>query len=180
MDSSVHQPGQPAVNRTTTVALTSYELESDSDKFNTTQCPVPCEPSGLSPIEIADLSVLFQDIRISMRYLQSILPRHARPIAEHIQVQIDRGMALATLAGVSDFELYREERVYRAQLARRYPTLSRRELQICSLIHLGLTTKEIAERIHTSTRNVEHHRYRIRRKLQLPSEGNLATLLAAV
>lgn len=43
--------------------------------------------------------------------------------------------------------------------------LSRREIEICDLVHRGLTSKEIAEILFTSVKTIEHHRNRIRKKL---------------
>jgi DNA-binding CsgD family transcriptional regulator len=176
MDNTVRQPRHSEMNAATTRPLANHGLESTLGDGTAKEYVV--DLSG--PVEITDLSLLFQEIRNSVQHLRSILPRYALPIADHIQGQLEHGIELTTLSGVDVLELYREERIYSAQLARCYPTLTRRELQICSLIHLGFSTKEIAERIHTSIRNVEHHRYRIRKKLHLPSSVNLGTLLTAL
>jgi len=46
-------------------------------------------------------------------------------------------------------------------------TLTRSEIQICSLIAKGLATKEVAERVNISFETVQTHRRNIRRKLGL-------------
>lgn len=43
--------------------------------------------------------------------------------------------------------------------------LSAREIEICRMIANGLTTKDIADLLCTSTRTIEHHRNHIRKKL---------------
>ena len=52
--------------------------------------------------------------------------------------------------------------------------LSDRELQIFELIGQGLGTRNIAESLHLSTKTIESHRERIKKKLKL---GNASELL---
>ncbi len=65
-------------------------------------------------------------------------------------------------------------------LAQRCPELSSSELQICSLILGGMTSKEVATYLSLSPRTVESHRGRIRRKMGLETGEDLMTHLAAV
>ena len=53
-------------------------------------------------------------------------------------------------------------------------TLSDRELEIFELIGQGLTTKEIAARLHLGAKTVETHRHRIKQKLKLRNAAALA------
>ena len=53
-------------------------------------------------------------------------------------------------------------------LAKMYPDLSPTELKICALTKVHLSTKEIAAILQTSIRTVEAHRYRLRKKLDIP------------
>lgn len=50
-------------------------------------------------------------------------------------------------------------------LLEKFPTLSPAETKICTLLRVGLTSKEIAHMLTVSERSVENHRYRIRKKL---------------
>jgi DNA-binding NarL/FixJ family response regulator len=52
-------------------------------------------------------------------------------------------------------------------------TLTDRELQILHLIGSGLPTREIAERLHISTKTVDSHREHIKEKLRLESATEL-------
>lgn len=47
----------------------------------------------------------------------------------------------------------------------RFPDLTPMELKVCSLLKVGLTSKEIAHILVLSERSIENHRYRIRKKL---------------
>ncbi len=53
-------------------------------------------------------------------------------------------------------------------LAKMYPDLSPTELKICALTKVHFSTKEIAAILQTSIRTVEAHRYRLRKKLDIP------------
>jgi DNA-binding NarL/FixJ family response regulator len=52
--------------------------------------------------------------------------------------------------------------------------LSDRELQVFELIGQGMTTREIAERLHVSVHTVETHRQRIKTKLNLDTSAILS------
>jgi len=66
------------------------------------------------------------------------------------------------------------------RLANDYPKLSPTELKVCALLKVNLSNKEIANLLSVSLRNVESHRYSIRKKMELPSETNLAAYLAGM
>ena len=51
--------------------------------------------------------------------------------------------------------------------------LSRREVEIVQLLCEGLSSKEIARRLHLSAKTVENHRYNIYRKCQVDSVATL-------
>ncbi len=64
-------------------------------------------------------------------------------------------------------------------LLEKYPDLSRTETKICSLLKVGLTTREIASILNLSDRSVENHRYRIRKKLAL-GDKNISQFLQSL
>ena len=66
------------------------------------------------------------------------------------------------------------------KLSEQYPDLSGTELKVCSLMQINLSNKEIADLLCVSSRTVESHRYRIRKKLNLSAEVNLTAFLAGL
>lgn len=62
-------------------------------------------------------------------------------------------------------------------LKSKYPNITTSELKLCAYLRLNLSTKEIAQLMNISVRGVEVSRYRLRKKLQIPSEVNLFNYL---
>jgi DNA-binding CsgD family transcriptional regulator len=62
-------------------------------------------------------------------------------------------------------------------LKEHYPNLSANELKLCAYLRMNLSSKEIAQLMNISVRGVEISRYRLRKKLQIPTETNLFDFL---
>jgi ligand-binding sensor domain-containing protein/DNA-binding CsgD family transcriptional regulator len=58
-------------------------------------------------------------------------------------------------------------------LKEKNPTISPNELKLCAYLRMNLSTKEIAQLMNISVRGVEISRYRLRKKLSIPTEMNL-------
>ena len=58
-------------------------------------------------------------------------------------------------------------------LKEKHPGISGNELKLCAYLRMNLSTKEIAQLMNISVRGVEISRYRLRKKLGIPSEKNL-------
>ena len=63
------------------------------------------------------------------------------------------------------------------RLKEKYPALSKTDMKICVYIKLNLSTKEIADLMNISPRSVEMARYRLRKKLGLGPNGDIASVL---
>ena len=81
------------------------------------------------------------------------------------QVYVTQQMSISILGRLSDG---------RARLASSpMENLTEREFEVLQLIGQGLTTRQIAERLHVSVKTVEVHRVHIKEKLQLKTESAL-------
>lgn len=58
-------------------------------------------------------------------------------------------------------------------LKEKFPQLSAHELKLCAYLRMNLASKEIAQLMNISVRGVEVSRYRLRKKLNIPTEVNL-------
>ncbi|MEC5142448.1 triple tyrosine motif-containing protein [Chitinophaga sp. 212800010-3] len=63
------------------------------------------------------------------------------------------------------------------KLKSRYPALTNTDLKLCAYLQLKLSTKEIAQLMAISVRGVEIKRYRLRKKLNLPTEKSMTEFL---
>ena len=63
------------------------------------------------------------------------------------------------------------------KLSEKYPTLKAHELKLSAYLRMNLTSKEIAQLMSISVRGVEISRYRLRKKLNIPTETNLFQFL---
>lgn len=63
------------------------------------------------------------------------------------------------------------------KLDSRFPNLNKKEKLLCAYIKMDLMSKEIAPLMNISLRGVEISRYRLRKKLELSPEANLADFL---
>ncbi len=59
------------------------------------------------------------------------------------------------------------------ELKATYPTITPNELKLCAYLRMNLSTKEIAQLMNISVRGVDISRYRLRKKLQIPTEISL-------
>lgn len=65
-------------------------------------------------------------------------------------------------------------------LMKQYPQLTSAEVKVCSLIRLGLSSKEIADELCVSKRTIDNHREHIRKKLQLPPRSPLTKFILGI
>ena len=79
----------------------------------------------------------------------------------------------------NDFRVYFDEvhPGFLMRLSQQFSALSKADLRLCAYLHLGMTTKEIAALTFKEVRSVESARNRLRKKLNLPPETNLAQFL---
>lgn len=69
---------------------------------------------------------------------------------------------------------------FRGRLLEHYPTLTKMEVKICSLLKLHLSTADIATMLCLSERTVDGHRMHIRKKLGIGSRDDLAEAVARI
>lgn len=69
---------------------------------------------------------------------------------------------------------------FHSALKLKYPNLSANEQKLSAYLRMNLSTKEIAQLMNISVRGVEISRYRLRKKLQIPTEVNLFDFLLTI
>ncbi len=63
------------------------------------------------------------------------------------------------------------------KLKAEYPELVPNDLKLCAYLRLNMSSKEIASLLNITTRGVEIRRYRLRKKLAIPTDKNLTEFL---
>jgi len=63
---------------------------------------------------------------------------------------------------------------FKLRLTEAYPSLTKMEIRICTLLRMNLKSQDISQLTCLSERNIENHRYRIRKKMELKKEQDLA------
>ena len=67
-----------------------------------------------------------------------------------------------------------------SRLKSKHPDLSRNDLKVCAYLRLNFTTKQIAQLQSISVRGTEIHRYRLRKKLALPTDISINSYLETI
>ena len=65
-------------------------------------------------------------------------------------------------------------------LKKKFPGLTPNEQKLCAYLTLNLSTKEIAQLMNITVRGVEISRYRLRKKLEVPTGMHLFNFLDEV
>ena len=69
---------------------------------------------------------------------------------------------------------------FHIDLIKKYPELTTAELKVCSLIRMGLSSKEIANFLNVSIRTIDNHRQNIRKKFEMPIRSSLARFIRSI
>ncbi len=66
------------------------------------------------------------------------------------------------------------------QLREQYPTLTENELKLCAYYRINLGTKEIARILNVTPSAIQKSRYRLRKKMQIPSDVELPNFMSNI
>jgi DNA-binding CsgD family transcriptional regulator len=91
--------------------------------------------------------------------------------------QIEKDNSLKKEWEQFEFHFDKANNNYFKKLKELYPDLTIKDLQMCSYLRLNLSNKEIANMLNISIRGVEKSRSRLRKKMNLESDTNLAEFL---
>jgi tetratricopeptide (TPR) repeat protein/DNA-binding CsgD family transcriptional regulator len=114
-------------------------------------------------------------IKAKLRFKKENIPV-AEEIIHTLQMNVDDQIW-------DTFEKHFEEvhKNFYSKLNEKYPKLTKRDLKLCALLRLHLSTKEIATIMHQNPASVEVARTRLRKKLNLSNtEINLVTFLSGI
>lgn len=135
----------------------------------------------LSTMNLIRKNELLRDVKREMeeqkKSLGDALPdRYYRKVVSSIDKFLDND---------DDWEVFEQNfnRIHNGffkTLKSRYPSLTPSDLRFCAYLCLNLSSKEIASMMNISLKGVEAARYRIRKKLALPSDISLSEFLMGI
>ena len=66
---------------------------------------------------------------------------------------------------------------FMVKILEKFPDLKKNDRKLCAYLRMGLSSKEMASLMNTSVRSIETARYRLRKKLDLPTGDNLTEFI---
>jgi len=134
---------------------------------------------------------VIKNMNITLREILAKVQEEKKEIGEMVQANVDK--VIIPILHALDSEVSPGQKGYVAllkqnlaeitspftdKLSKRFMSLSPAEIQICNMIKMGMSSKEIAHIRHLSPATVHRHREHIRRKLGLTNQSvNLTTYL---
>jgi len=162
------------------------DLKIDSLKEEKLQADLTHKSDELirTTLNIVRKNEMLQEIKkeavgISHTITEENLPNIRRKmlrLISHIDTNIEHDEDLRTFE--TSFDSLHHQ--FFEKLGQRFPQLNKKEKLMCAYIRMDLMSKEIAPLMNISVRGVEIGRYRLRKKLLLSPEDNLADFLQKI
>jgi tetratricopeptide TPR_2 len=121
---------------------------------------------------IAQLTDRLKQLLLDMNPKETQVKKQIREIISQLN-QIDSNNILQDFR--DSFESIHHH--FYENLNKEYPTITMKEMRLCALLRLGLSTKEIADITFKEVRSVESARNRLRKKLQISQTEDLQKFL---
>jgi DNA-binding CsgD family transcriptional regulator len=130
-------------------------------------------------LNLVQKNTIMENLREGIHELLSTSDKNSKAKISKLIKVID--YSLETEKDWDEFKMYFEKvhSSFFERLKQQYPDLSQGDLKLCSLIGLNLSMKEMAELMGISPESVKMARHRLRKKLNMPTEENLADFVAS-
>ncbi|WP_129022425.1 hypothetical protein [Edaphocola flava] len=124
-------------------------------------------------------------LQISMRNelineLKDTVAQEPRLSSQHIDKLLHKGITQDQEWEEFNMTFESVNKNFQQKLKEKYPEISQNELKICTLIKMNLSIKEMANILNISPDSVKMARYRLRKKLGLKTEDNLAGFIQSL
>lgn len=136
--------------------------------------------SSNKSIMIISLLLILFVFSISYLYIIKLRKKRIKGKVENIRLKKKLNLAFEEVVELAEnnspnflsrfIEVYPE---FYNQLTTDFPDLTTADIKLCALLKLNYTTKEIAEITFSSVRTIQNRMYRIRKKINLPSDEKL-------
>jgi len=123
-------------------------------------------------LHISEHNSLLEEIREMMKQIN--VSDENRQQLNELKVKLTTGLSNTQNKKILEQKVDEQNRDFILKLSKQYPTLTKSELKLCSLLKLNLSTKDIAAINKVTPQAVKVARYRLRKKLNLHSDINLS------
>ncbi|MHC1707799.1 MAG: tetratricopeptide repeat protein [Bacteroidales bacterium] len=132
---------------------------------------------ALQKIELTNINRSVQERLLPFNYKIS----NKKDQAEFLQI-LNEVTREANKDPLADFEILftQSHQKFNENLLKRCPSLTKSELQVCALLRINLSTKDISRLLNISAGSVDITRHRIRQKLDLDTKESLTTFLMSL
>lgn len=120
------------------------------------------------------LSELSDDLK---NLKEAVSNDRARQTVRELQRKINQNLQSEEHLKVFEANFERVHSEFFSQLRSSFPDLTQKELQLCAFVKMNLTNKEIASILNLSVRGIETARYRLRKRLGISHEEDMADFL---
>lgn len=131
-------------------------------------------------MQLVEKNRFLNDVKLSIEKIEGESGEEVRSLVNHVIRNIKQNTTFQEdwQTFERQFEKVHDDFIHR--LSQSYQSLTSTELKVCALIRTGLSSGEIASLLHVTRRNVETHRYRLRKKLDIESGVDLGTFLTGL
>jgi hypothetical protein len=164
------------------IALHNLEIEKNEKEIIKLQNEKLANEVILKKIELADASMHLVEREDALTRVKEELQKLYKKMGDNHDVKI----ALQLLNGIeknaSNWDQFASHfneinNDFLKKLKSGFPSLTNSDLKMCAYLKLNLSSKEITQIMNISIRGVEMGRYRLRKKLQIPTEQTLNDFL---
>lgn len=120
------------------------------------------------------LNEMFEDLK---NLKDAVSNDRARQAVRELQRKINQNLQSEEHLKVFEANFERVHSEFFSQLRSSFPDLTQKELQLCAFVKMNLTNKEIASILNLSVRGIETARYRLRKRLGISHEEDMADFL---
>jgi tetratricopeptide (TPR) repeat protein/DNA-binding CsgD family transcriptional regulator len=131
-------------------------------------------------LRLVERGEVLDTVKAGLRQVLMVQNGSAHPLLHAVLRQVDTSAHADIDWSAFESQFTQVHPDFIRNLSERHPQLTPAELKICALMKINLSTKEMANLLCLSVRNIENHRYRIRKKLGLDPAASLGSHIASL
>ncbi len=128
-------------------------------------------------LHISEKNNLLSELQDDLKVFKNVTEGQSNKKISDLKMKLDVSLSNTTDAQLLQQKADELHRDFVMRIKAMFPALTKNDIQLCSLIKLNLSTKEIAAIKQVSPQAVKVGRYRLRKKLELASEENISEYL---